>query len=117
MPRQPASTALDHILVSDLTRVRSGLMAVRQLTDGSAGHVRIDEMFDDPQVQYLGIGQPLATAPLGDTRALGQPFQLSRTPSTLAASPPTRGQHTLEILEGLGSSAAEAADLQNKSVV
>lgn len=78
---------------------------------------RIDEMFNDPQVQHLGVAQPLDTEPFGETRALAQPFQLSRTPSTLEASPPTRGQHTAEILEELGVDANGIATLQEQSVV
>lgn len=78
---------------------------------------RIDEVFADPQVQHLGIAQPLMTEPFGETHAVGQPFQLSRTQSTMAASPPTRGQHTQELLEELGISAEECAALQDKSVV
>ncbi|MDE0694792.1 MAG: CoA transferase [Boseongicola sp.] len=78
---------------------------------------RIDEMFDDPQVRHLDIVQPLETEPFGETRALAQPFQLSRTPSTLEASPPTRGQHTVEILEELGVDAGDIAALQEQSVV
>ncbi|MYA88873.1 MAG: CoA transferase [Boseongicola sp. SB0662_bin_57] len=78
---------------------------------------RIDEMFDDPQVRHLGIAQPLETEPFGETRALAQPFQLSRTPSTLETSPPTRGQHTAEILEELGVDAGDIATLQEQSVV
>ncbi len=77
----------------------------------------IDEMFDDPQVQHLGIAQPLDTEPFGKTRALAQPFQLSRTPSSFSASPPTRGQHTMEILEELGVDVDDIATLQEQSVV
>lgn len=77
----------------------------------------IDEMFEDPQVQHMGIAQPLMTEPFGETQALAQPFELSRTPSSFAASPPARGQHNSEILEELGVSAEEYAELQEKSVV
>ncbi|MYF87980.1 MAG: CoA transferase [Boseongicola sp. SB0676_bin_33] len=78
---------------------------------------RIDEMFDDPQVRHLDIVQPLETEPFGETRSLAKTFQLSRTPSTLEASPPTRGQHTVEILEELGVDAGDIAALQQQSVV
>lgn len=77
----------------------------------------IDEMFDDPQVQHLGIAQPLSTVPFGDTQAMGQPFNLTRTPSSLVGSPPTRGQHTDEILGELGLSAQDCAELKDKSVI
>jgi formyl-CoA transferase len=78
---------------------------------------KIDEMFADPQVQHLGIAQPLKTEPFGDTQAMGQPFALTRTPSKLTGSPPTRGQHTDEILEELGVGAEDRAALKDKSVV
>ncbi|NNG04665.1 MAG: CoA transferase [Inquilinus sp.] len=78
---------------------------------------RIDEMFDDPQVQHLGVAKPIHTEPFGDTQALAQPFELSRTPSSFAASPPVRGQHTAEILEELGVDADEIADLRENSVL
>ena len=78
---------------------------------------KIDEMFADPQVQHLGIAQPLHTVPFGDTHAMGQPVQLTRTPSQLVGTPPTRGQHTLEILEELGIDADEAGNLKDNSIV
>ena len=77
----------------------------------------IDEMFEDPQVQHLGIAQSMETEPFGETKALAQPFELTRTPSSFAAAPPTRGQHTVEILEELGFSADECAELEKKSVI
>ena len=54
----------------------------------------IKEMFDDPQVQHLGIAQDIETNAFGATQMLGQPVTLSRTPSSLAQRPPERGEHT-----------------------
>ena len=42
MPHRPASTALDHIKVLDLTRVRSGPTCVRQLADWGADVVKVE---------------------------------------------------------------------------
>ncbi len=78
---------------------------------------KIDEVFADPQVQHLGIAQPLTTVPFGDTHALGQPVNLERTPSHLAVSPPTRGQHTLEILLEIGIDKEELKILKDSSVI
>ena len=78
---------------------------------------KVDEMFADPQVQHLGIAQPLSTMPFGDTKAMGQPVKLDRTPSALVGAPPTLGEHTAEILEELGVSAEDRAALEQKSVI
>ena len=78
---------------------------------------KINEMFEDPQVEHLGVAQPLKTDPSGDTKALAQPFELTRTPSSFAASPPTRGQHTDEILKELGIDADQCAELKKQSVI
>ena len=78
---------------------------------------KINEMFEDPQVEHLGVAQPLKTDPFGDTKALAQPFELTRTPSSFAASPPTRGQHTDEILKELGIDADQCAELKKQSVI
>ena len=37
-----------------------------------------------------------------DYRGIGSPVKLSRTPATYRSAPPTLGQNTREILEGLG---------------
>jgi formyl-CoA transferase len=105
--------------ISDIVKEKTSAEWVDLLTEAGVpcGPIyRIDEMFDDPQVQHLGVSAPLETEPFGETRAMAQPFQLSRTPSSMAASPPTRGQHTAEILEELGINADDIAALQKKSV-
>ena len=78
---------------------------------------RIDEAFADPQVQHFGISAEVDTVPFGRTRLVGQPVVLERTPSTLAAHPPDRGEHTDEILGELGLGANEIADLRKRNVI
>lgn len=62
----------------------------------------INEVFEDPQVQHLGIAADADTIPFGKTQLVGQPFTMSRTPSHIASHPPERGEHTGEILAELG---------------
>ncbi len=78
---------------------------------------RIDEMFDDPQVQHLGIAEAIDTEPFGLTKAMAQPVRMERTPARLAAPPPGRGEHADELLQELGLSEDEISDLRKRSIV
>ncbi len=80
----------------------------------------IDQVFADPQVQYLGIAQEVE--PDGKTNALpltlvGQATTLSRTPSRLAAPPPGLGEHTDVVLSEFGFSPEEIKGLRNKGAI
>jgi crotonobetainyl-CoA:carnitine CoA-transferase CaiB-like acyl-CoA transferase len=77
----------------------------------------IKEMFDDPQVQHLGIAQDIETNAFGATQMLGQPVTLSRTPSSLAQRPPERGEHTSEVLLDLGYNEKEISNLTNQNII
>jgi formyl-CoA transferase len=78
---------------------------------------RIDEVFADPQVQHLGIATDIDTLPFGPTQLVGQPVALTRTPTRMAAHPPDRGEHTDEILGGLGLSGDEIAGLRQRQII
>ena len=60
------------------------------------------EVFEEPQVQHLGMVKEVVSPHCGPQRMVGQPVQLERTPSTIARSAPRRGEHTREILAELG---------------
>jgi formyl-CoA transferase len=77
----------------------------------------VDQMFDDAQVQHLGIAQDVPNTEGRSIRLVGQPFTLSRTPSRMAARPPEVGEHTNDILSEFGFSPEEIADLKMKKVV
>jgi formyl-CoA transferase len=77
----------------------------------------IDKVFDDPQVEHLGIVEEIDTGTRGTLRVVGQPMALSRTPSALAAPPPERGEHTDEVLREFGFSLAEIAGLREAKVI
>src|SRR5207342_1480340 len=77
----------------------------------------IDQMFEDAQVQHLGIAQDVPNAEGRHIRLVGQPVTLSRTPSKMVARPPEFGEQTDEVLKEFGFSADEIAGLRNAKVV
>ncbi|WP_458756825.1 CaiB/BaiF CoA transferase family protein [Afipia sp. TerB] len=77
----------------------------------------IDRMFDDAQVQHLGIAQDVPDTGDREVRLVGQPFTLSRTPSRMAARPPETGEHTADVLHEFGFSAGDIAALKAKNVI
>ncbi len=71
-------------------------------------------MFNDEQVKHLGIAQDV---PDTNTRLVGQPFTLSRTPSRMAARPPLVSEQTKDVLSEFGFTEQEIASLQQGKVV
>lgn len=77
----------------------------------------IDKVFDDPQVKHLGIAQEIETIPFGGTKLVGQPFNLSRSPSSMKCRPPEKGEHNQDVLGDLGFSVEELNTLKSKSII
>ena len=77
----------------------------------------IDAMFDDPQVRYLGMAEPVEHPILGTTHIVSQATRLSRTPFNVHAATPELGAHTDEILAALGYDAAAIEALRGRGVV
>ncbi len=72
----------------------------------------VEEMLDDPQVRH----RQMVVDHAGRT-TLGNPIKLSMTPPTLRTAPAALGQHTEEVLQGLGFSPHEIAALRARGVV
>lgn len=77
----------------------------------------IDQTFDDAQVKHLQMAQDVPTDDGRPLRLVGQPFTLSRTPSTMAARPPEFGEQTDEVLTEFGFTADEIVELKQQHVV
>ena len=73
-------------------------------------------VFEEPQVQHLGIVKDVVSIHHGPQKMVGQPMQLGRTPSTIVRSAPKRGEHSEEILKELGLETAELSSLKSKGV-
>ena len=82
------------------------------------GHIySIDQVFADEQVRHLGIAKSIARKNGKTLSVVGQPVGLSRTPSTLVAVPPERGEHNDEVLSEFGIGAEEIAALRRQGVL
>ena len=77
----------------------------------------IDQVFADPQVKHLGIAQTVTKKDKSKMTLVGQPINLSRTPSRLAARPPELGEHTDVILKEFGFSKRDIAALHKAKAV
>jgi crotonobetainyl-CoA:carnitine CoA-transferase CaiB-like acyl-CoA transferase len=62
----------------------------------------VDQVFADPQVARSNLVHELKHPVWGLVKVLGIPVHLSRTPSDVRTPTPLPGQHTREVLEGLG---------------
>jgi crotonobetainyl-CoA:carnitine CoA-transferase CaiB-like acyl-CoA transferase len=76
----------------------------------------MQEMFEEPQIQHLGMVKDVVSKQLGAQRLVGQPMQLERTPSSIARAAPRRGEHTEEILTELGLAADDLARMKSTGV-
>ncbi len=73
-------------------------------------------VFDEEQIQHLGMVKEVVSDHHGPQRLVGQPVQLERTPSTIARAAPKRGEHSEEILREIGLDSAELVGLKAKGV-
>jgi crotonobetainyl-CoA:carnitine CoA-transferase CaiB-like acyl-CoA transferase len=77
----------------------------------------IDQVFADPQVKHLGIAQSVSKGDGRSITVVGQPVELSRTPSAIVAPPPELGEHTDEVLTEFGFTVGEIAALRQAKVI
>ena len=76
----------------------------------------LQEVFEEPQVQHLGMVKDVVSSRQGAQKMVGQPMQLERTPSTIARAAPRRGEHTEEILGELGLGPDDLARMKSTGV-
>ncbi len=77
----------------------------------------IDQVFADPQIQHLGMATPVQHPRLGRTDLVASPVNMSGLARGVRTATPERGEHTDEVLRGVGYSDAEIAELREKQVV
>jgi alpha-methylacyl-CoA racemase len=76
-----------------------------------------EEMVRDPQVQARDMVVEIQHPGHGTITEVGVPIKLSDTPGSVRHAAPATGEHTDEVLRGLGFSADEIAGLRQRRVV
>ena len=77
----------------------------------------IPEVFTDRQVRHLGVARRIQARDGRTATVVSQPIHLTRTPATLCATAPDRGEHTQEILHCMGYDDAAIGRLRAEGVV
>jgi crotonobetainyl-CoA:carnitine CoA-transferase CaiB-like acyl-CoA transferase len=77
----------------------------------------LDQVLADPQVRARQMVVPVEHPTAGRLEMIGVPFKLSGTPAGIFLPPPTKGEHTDEILGDLGYTQDEIVSLCNEGVI
>jgi len=75
------------------------------------------EVFADPQVRARGMVTEIAHPLAGSVKLVSSPIKLAATPVQPRRAPPLLGQHTDEVLAGLGLDADTRAGLRSRGVI
>jgi crotonobetainyl-CoA:carnitine CoA-transferase CaiB-like acyl-CoA transferase len=77
----------------------------------------IAQVYAEPQVKARGVRVELTNASGVKVPLVASPMRFSETPVEYRLAPPALGQHTEEVLRGLGKSDAEITALRAKKIV
>ena len=114
-------------LIVEVTRTRTtadwlALLADKAVPCGPIN--RVDQAFAEPQVvaRNLVVNQAVAKESFGSSAikniaTVASPLRLQDTPPVIKHAPPALGQHTQEVLTGLGLDVAAIQALRNAGVV
>ena len=77
----------------------------------------LDEVFADPQVREYGFPIEIEHPKMGKMKLVGNAVDMSRTPPRIDRPPPMLGEHTAEILTGLGYDGSAISSLRDNGVI
>jgi len=113
--RKAMNAELDRVLVTKSSA--EWIEALNRAGVPSGPIYNIKQVFEDPQIQHLGMAQPVRHPERGEMRVQGLPAALSRTPGAIRRPAPRHGEHTDEILRELGYRADEIVALKKSGAV
>ncbi len=101
-----------------LTKTRDEWFELLAKNDVCVGKVyTLDELASDPQIQYRQMIVEITDPTVGKIKQPGIATKLSDTPGQIRRPVPRRGEHTVEVLQGLGYSAAEIESLREAGAI
>jgi len=77
----------------------------------------VEDVVKDPQILHNEMIVNTDHPTLGEVSVTGMPIKFYKTPGSIRMHPPMLGEHTNELLEELGYSKQDIADLQNSGLV
>jgi crotonobetainyl-CoA:carnitine CoA-transferase CaiB-like acyl-CoA transferase len=113
--RHELTAELEKVLQQDQSAVWVDLLNAQGVPAGPI--LNMQQVFENEQVQHLGMSVTTRHPALGDIAIQGHPFVLSRTPGAPIKAAPDLGEHTDQILGELGYSPAEIAQFRDDKVV
>ncbi|MCW4039559.1 MAG: CoA transferase [Candidatus Bathyarchaeota archaeon] len=79
--------------------------------------LQLSEVFTDPQVLHRKMVEEIEHPSAGHIKVVGTPLKLSSTPASIRTPPPILGEHTTIILQSLGYTPSEIAELIKSKVI
>jgi formyl-CoA transferase len=119
-PLRRINRAVTNGVVNEATQTKTSAEWIKLLSEAliPCGPIySIDQVFEDPQVKQLNQIGSVEHHKLGKIDILGQAVSLSRTPSSLRRAAPDAGEHSKDVLAGLGLTADKVADLKKRHVI
>jgi len=77
----------------------------------------MDKVFADEQIKFLGMAQPVKHPVLGEIRIVASPLQFAGSSRAIRMPSPDPGQHTDEVMKGLGYTDQQIGELRKANAI
>jgi crotonobetainyl-CoA:carnitine CoA-transferase CaiB-like acyl-CoA transferase len=77
----------------------------------------MDKVFADEQIKFLGMAQPVKHPVLGEIRIVASPLQFAGSSRAIRMPSPDPGQHTEEVLKGIGYTDQQISELRKANAI